>query len=70
MSRLKAEGKERSIKLCVNPEVSHYLGTGLRSNIRRLMWKYWMLIKVTPDETLDPEKFKPLDKQGQQIVLK
>ncbi|KAA3658536.1 MAG: S1 RNA-binding domain-containing protein [Calditrichaeota bacterium] len=70
LSRIKAEDKERSIKLTVNPEVSNYLSTGLRSHIRRLMWKYWVKIELVQDEDCALDDFTIYSKKnGKEIDL-
>ena len=63
LGRLKAEGKERSIRIQVNPEVSTFLGTGLRSHIRRLMWRYWVKIEVEEDDSCALDEFNIFSKK-------
>ena len=70
IKRYRAVNGSRMLNIKVHPNFYVYLTDKKKNRVSRLMWKYWMLIKVIPDETLDQEKFKPMDKNGQQIVLK
>ncbi|MDZ7265912.1 MAG: Rne/Rng family ribonuclease [candidate division KSB1 bacterium] len=70
LMRYKFIGSERSLVLVVHSEMQRFLTAGLRSRIRRLMWKYWMKIQVLPDDTLRPEEFKFLSKRdGREIMI-
>lgn len=68
--RVRAATDEKSFVLEVNPEIGQILSRGLRSHIRRMMWKYWVVIEVVEKETLKPEEFKFYSKKsGEEIVL-
>jgi len=58
IKRIKASTKERNLVLEVQPELAKYLATGLRSRIRRLMWKYWVKIDVIEDESCRLDEFR------------
>ena len=68
LSRIKAEDKDRSIKLVVNPDVSIYLNSGLRSHIRRLMWKYWIKIELVQDEDCALDDFTIYSKKSGKTI--
>ncbi|MBN2012718.1 Rne/Rng family ribonuclease [candidate division KSB1 bacterium] len=56
--RFKASTRERRLVLSVNPEISKYLREGVKSRIRRIMWKFWVKIDVIADESLAVTQFK------------
>ncbi|MDZ7374737.1 MAG: Rne/Rng family ribonuclease [candidate division KSB1 bacterium] len=66
----RAESKERSVELHVHPEMAKYLTSGLRSRIRRMMWKFLMKIDVVEDESLALDEFRFISKKtGEDITV-
>ena len=52
--------------LVVNPELAAYLGSGYRSQMLRLSWKYWTRIRLIGDENVAMDEFRFLTKDGQE----
>lgn len=50
--------KDRNLELHVNPEFVGFLTKGYKSRIRRIMWKFWMRIKVVADDSVGMDEFK------------
>lgn len=70
LMRYKLIGGERSVGLMVHSEMSKFLQNGLRSRIRRLMWRYWLKIQVLPEDTLRMDEFKFISKHdGSEITI-
>lgn len=68
--RIKAVSDEKNIKLEVHPEVANLLTKGLRSRIRRMMWKYWLRVDVIGMDTFKYDEIKCFSrKTNQEIVL-
>ncbi len=57
IGRVKAATHEKLVTLEVHPEIAHFLGKGLRSPLRRIMWKYWVKIEVVENENLKFDDF-------------
>jgi len=68
IKRYKTQNRERNLKLYVHPEVARFLTEGLKSRIRRIMWRFWLKIEVIPEDSLQFSEFKVFTKKGQ-IVL-
>ena len=64
LKRYRSEGGERSVQLMVHPELAKFLTVGYRSRLRRLIWRYWTRIKILPDENINMEEFRFLDRTG------
>ena len=56
--RFKAGNKERRLILHVNPEIAKYMKDGVKSRVRRIMWKFWVKIDVVADDELGIDQFK------------
>lgn len=70
LMRYKLTGGERSLGLMVHSEMIKFLTEGLRSRIRRLMWRYWLKLQVLPDDALRMEEFKFISKRdGKEITI-
>lgn len=69
MRRFRAGSKERSLKMRTHPEIQNYLTHGIKSRIRRVMWKFWVRIDVISDESLEIDEFKVISKKtGEDIT--
>lgn len=55
--RYKALSKQYSVRLVTHPEIKSYLTEGIRSPIRRIMWKERILVEVQEDPNLDIDEF-------------
>jgi len=65
----RAKSKERSVELHVHPEMAKYLTSGLRSRIRRMMWKLLVKIDVVEDDSLAMDDFRFISKKtGEDIT--
>jgi len=63
LRKFKSESKERSIRLTTHPVIASYLTEGIKSRIRRLMWKFWIRIEVVADESFEIDEFKFFSKK-------
>ncbi|MEE4310478.1 MAG: Rne/Rng family ribonuclease [candidate division KSB1 bacterium] len=63
LKKFKSSSKEKSLRLKAHPEIHKYLTEGIRSRIRRIMWKYWLRIDVISDESLEVDEFKVFSKR-------
>ena len=63
IQKFKSDSGKRRILLTVTPEMAAYLNEGLRSRTKRLMWKYFVMIKIKSDPNLKDEEFK-IEKLG------
>jgi len=54
----RTHSKDRILELHVHPELMEYLTSGYKSRIRRIMWKFWMRIKVVADDSVGIDEFK------------
>jgi len=61
--RFKAASRERSVRLVTHPEIKTFLTEGVRSPIRRIMWKQKMLIDLEEDQNLDIDEFRFFSKK-------
>ena len=57
IQQLKLTTGQRRFLLKVHPDMAAYLTEGVRSRIRRLMMKFFVTIKLVPDDSLKDEKF-------------
>ncbi len=57
LRRFRASFKERSVRLVTHPEINSYLTEGVRSPIRRIMWKQRIIIDLQEDINLDIDEF-------------
>jgi len=58
IQRYKSDGGDRRVEIHVTSDVYSYLNKGSYNKRLKLMWKYWMKIKVVKDTTLAPGEFK------------
>lgn len=56
IKQIKSTSGEKKLVLKVHPDLAGYLSEGLKSRIRQLMLKYFVLIKIVPDENLKEEE--------------
>ncbi len=68
VKRIKADRKERSLIIEVNPDIAPHLTHGLRSPARRLMWKYWVKLDVVPNEELRMDQIRIKAKKTGQLL--
>jgi len=69
LRRFKAEGRERSIILRVNPELEETLTGGTFSLLRKMMAKHFLWITLETDTTIPPGEFRVSSKkEGQDIT--
>lgn len=65
IKRFKTKHKERSLKLYVHPEMARHLTRGVKSIIKKMMWRFWLRIEVIADDSLRIDEFKFFSKRGQ-----
>jgi ribonuclease G len=70
IKRYRAVGYGRRISIRLHPDMYKFMTEDKNARVKRMMWKYWMIIKVEEDTNLLPEKYVPVDPKGKQIVLK
>jgi ribonuclease G len=70
IKRYRAQKGERRINIKVHPMIYDHCIQGKLNIVSRMMWKYWMIITLIPDETLTQELFKPYNKKFEPITLK
>ncbi|HEX9934739.1 MAG TPA: Rne/Rng family ribonuclease, partial [bacterium] len=58
IKQIKSGGLEKRLILRVHPDLAQYLTEGMKSRIRQLMMKYFVLIKVIPDDTVKEEEIQ------------
>lgn len=68
IKRIKANMGERSLLVEAHPEVAHFLTSGLRSPIRRLMWKYWIKLEVKANESIGRDEIRIISKKTERIL--
>jgi ribonuclease G len=56
IKQIKSSGHEKKLVLRVHPDLAEYLTEGIKSHIRQLMLKYFVLIKVVPDPDMKEEE--------------
>lgn len=62
IDRYRVQRGDRRITLRVTPEVFSFLNKGRYSKRMKLMWKYWMKIRLVRDDKLDLGKFAAYDR--------
>lgn len=55
IKQIKSAGGDKRLILTVHPDLAEYLSEGLKSRIRMLMMKYFVIIKIVTDENLKEE---------------
>ncbi len=68
LRRFRADRRDWSVRLAVHPSVANYMLSGVKSNARRLMWKYRMKIEIDRDDTLRSDKFRFFLKKSDEEV--
>jgi len=58
IKRARSQSSEKKFRLFVHPEMAAFLTEGLRSKIRRIMWKNWVKVNVVEDDTVGIDEFK------------
>ncbi|RKY79868.1 ribonuclease E/G [candidate division KSB1 bacterium] len=61
--RLRVHYGKRRFKLIVHPKLASYLTEGIRSRIRRMMWRYLVTIDIQTDNMLMFNQFRILSKK-------
>lgn len=56
--RFKSESRERRLTLHVHPKLAEYLTEGTFNRLRRIMWRFFVLIKLEEDKTLAIDEFQ------------
>ena len=69
IKRYRAQRGSRILTFKIHPELYNYLIHEDLNRAKRLMWKYWMIIKFESDESLNQESFRPFDKKMRPIKL-
>lgn len=64
IKRFRASSRERGLKLIVHPEIKTYLTQGIRSPIRKIMWKQRLKIDLQADENLDLDEVQFFSKRS------
>ncbi len=57
IQQLKSSSRERRFILRLHPDMATYMAEGVRSRIRRLMLKFFVIVKIVPDGSLKDENF-------------
>lgn len=58
IKRFKSESREFRLQLKVNPNVGDYLTHGTISRLTKIMFKFFVRVKVVPDQTLAMDDFR------------
>jgi ribonuclease G len=67
--RFKTETHESRLRLLVNPEVAATLTDGVVSRLRKIMWKYFVMISLEEDAAIPVGEFRVISiKQGKDIT--
>ena len=67
--RFKTETHESRLRLLVNPEVAATLTDGVMNRLRKIMWKYFVLITLEEDTAIPVGEFRVISvKQGKDIT--
>ena len=66
--RIKADQKEKRMVIELHPEMAPYLTQGIRSPVRRMMFKYWVVLDVVPDDTLRLDQIRIRSKKSGKIL--
>jgi len=70
IKRFRAGSKERRLKIVTHPEINNFLVSGIRSPIRKLMWKYFLKIELHPDDTIEFDEVHFYSKKGNNDITK
>ncbi len=65
IQRYRSTNGDRRITIHVRPDVYQYMKKGLYSPLLKLMWKYWVKIKLVKDESLPYGAFKVFDRKDE-----
>ena len=69
IKRFKSESREYRLQLRVNPSIAEYLTHGTISRLTKIMFKFWVRIKIIPDPSLAMDDFHFLSaKQDKDIT--
>lgn len=66
IQRYRATHGDRRFTIHVTPEVYRYMKKGTYNPLLKLMWKYWVKIKLKEDESLPLGTFRVFDKNDEQ----
>jgi ribonuclease G len=58
LKRFRASSKERRISITTHPEICSFLSQGIRSPIRRLMWKYLLKIDMHSNDEMEIDEVR------------
>jgi ribonuclease G len=58
IKQIKSTGHEKRLILRVHPDLAGYLTEGIKSHVRQLMLKYFVLIKVVSDDSMKEEEIQ------------
>ena len=64
IKRFKAGSRERKLRIVTHPEIKSYLTDGLRSPIRKLMWKYVLKIELQADDNMEINEVRYYSKKS------
>ena len=53
VKRFRMGSKERRIRIVTHPEMKNFLSEGVRSPIRKIMWKYLLKIELNADDNME-----------------
>jgi len=65
LKRFRAGSKERRIRIVTHPEICSFLTKGIRSPIRRLMWKYLLKIDLQSDAEMEIDEVRYYSKRAE-----
>ncbi len=65
IQRYRSTNGDRRITIHVRPEVYSYMKKGMYSPLLKLMWKYWIKIKLVKDDSLLIGMFKVFDRKDE-----
>ncbi len=66
--RIKADQKEKRMVIELHPEMAPYLTQGIRSPVRRMMFKYWVVLDVVPDDSLRLDQIRIRSKKTGKVL--
>jgi ribonuclease G len=66
--RIRAQRKERRVKLLVNPAMASYLTSGMWNRLRKIMLKYLVTIELITDQELFYSHFKIISKKTSEDI--
>lgn len=65
IQRYRSTNGDRRITIHVRPDVYSYMKKGMYNPLLKLMWKYWVKIKLVKDENLPIGTFKVFDRKDE-----